>query len=239
MRVLAVAAGMGTRLRMGAKHLAMLWGRPLLYYPLRVATSIAGGEPLVVVQSFYVEETRAALRENGLDANVYASFCPHCENGYSLLLGLSYARSPVLLTVADHVYEPCLVERLVKGCPEEAGVCVAGDRSPSLVDIEEATKIRVEDNSIIFSKRLAEYDYVDTGVFLIRDWEGLLRRFGHRVDLTMNDLWSEYSAAGGRVEVVDVTGCRWADVDTEQDFYAFLSGPRRSLIEELLDRLAG
>ncbi len=233
MRVLVVAAGLGTRLRIGAKHLASLWGRPLVYYPLSVALRYAS-DPLLVVQSFYVEETRRALRENGLDAEIRASFCPHCENGYSLLLGLKYAESEVLLSVSDHIYEPCIVERLVRGCPRHADVCVAGDRHPRLVDIEEATKIRIAGDRVVFSKNISVYDYVDTGVFVVRDWKGLLERYSHRSDLTMNTLWTTYSAEGGRVAVVDVTGCRWADVDTEQDFYAFLSGERRRLIEELL-----
>ncbi len=235
MRGLIVAAGLGTRLRRGPKHLARLWGRPLSYYPASALARVAGEAPLMVVQSVYVEETRAALREAGVEVELAASFCPHCENGYSLLLGLAHARDEVVLSVADHVYHPRLVERLLEGCPRDAGVCVAGDRSPSLVDIDEATKIRVDGGTVTFSKSIGDYDYVDTGVFVVRDWRGLLERFGHRTDLTMNQLWSLYSRSGGRVEVVDVTGVPWADVDTEADLLGFLSGERRKLIEELLE----
>jgi len=95
----------------------------------------------------------------------------------------------------------------------------------------------VDGGVVTFSKSLRDYDYIDTGVFLVRDWRGLLRLFGHRTDLTMNALWSLYSRAGGRVEVVDVTGAPWADVDTEADLMGFLSGERRKLIEELLELL--
>ncbi|AEM37918.1 hypothetical protein Pyrfu_0046 [Pyrolobus fumarii 1A] len=237
MKLLIVAAGMGTRLRRGPKHLARLWGRPLVHYPLSsVSAALGRVEPTLVVQNAYVEETRAILRENGWDVNLVASFCPYCENGYSLLVGLSSVRSETLLSVADHIYHPCLVERLVAGCPEDAGVCVAGDRKPTLVDIDEATKIRVGPPTV-FSKKLEDYDYVDTGVFLVRDWRGMLAYFGHRTDLTMNELWTLYSQRGGRISVVDVTGCLWADVDTESDILGFESGERRSLLEELLGTL--
>ena len=235
MRPLIVAAGMGTRLRRGPKHLVNVWGRPVSYYPASTLTRLLGAPVVMVVQSIYVEETRAALRENGIDVDLVPSFCPHCENGYSLLLGLSRTRSEVLLSVADHIYQPCLVEKLVEDCPESAGVCVAGDRRPQLVDIDEATKIRLESNgAATFSKLLEDYHFVDTGVFLVRDWSGLLGLYGHRTDITMNMLWSGYSRSGGVVKVVDVTGCLWADMDTEQDLMAFMSGARRSLIEELL-----
>ncbi len=234
MRLLIVAAGFGTRLRKGAKHLVSVWGRPLIYYPLSIAGAFASKEPLVVVQSVYLEETRARLRENGLDVELVPSFCPHCENGYSLLLGLQRVSEPVLLSVADHIYEPCLVARLLSGCPSDAGVCVAGDKDPKLVDIEEATKVKISDGRVRFSKSLEDYDYVDTGVFIVRDVRGLVERFEGRRDLTMNMLWSEYSASGGVITVVDVTGCRWGDVDTEGDLASFESGGRRVLLEEIL-----
>ncbi len=235
MKPLIVAAGMGTRLRRGPKHLVRLWGRPISYYPASTLYRLTGAPVTMVVQSVYVEETRAALRESGVEVELVASFCPHCENGYSLLLGLSRLRDEALLSVADHVYQPCLARRLLEGCPEDAGVCVAGDRKPSLVDVDEATKVKLlGDGRVVFSKRLEDYDYIDTGVFLVRDWRGLLEAFGHRTDLTMNQLWTEYSSGGGIVRVVDVTGCRWADIDTEQDLVGFETGERRSLIEELL-----
>ena len=234
MKPLIVAAGMGTRLRRGPKHLVRLWGRPVSYYPASTLARLTRSTVTMVVQSVYVEETRAALRENGLEVELVASFCPHCENGYSLLLGLSRLRDEALLSVADHIYQPCLVEKLLEGCPRDAGVCVAGDRRPSLVDIDEATKIKVEAGRVTFSKKLDSYDYVDTGVFIVRDWKGLLELYGHRTDLTMNQLWSSYSSDGGTVQVVDVTGCLWADIDTEQDLMGFEAGERRSLIEELL-----
>ena len=234
MKPLIVAAGMGTRLRRGPKHLVQLWGRPVSYYPAFILSMLAESTVTMVVQSIYIEETRAALHENGLEVELVASFCPHCENGYSLLLGLSRLRDEALLSVADHVYQPCLVEKLIEGCPGDADICVAGDREPRLVDIDEATKIRVERDRVVFSKQLDDYNYIDTGVFIVRDWRGLLERYGHRTDLTMNQLWSSYSSGGGIVRVVDVTGCLWADIDTEQDLMGFEAGVRRSLIEELL-----
>ncbi len=234
MKLLIVAAGFGTRLRRGAKHLVSLWGRPLIYYPLVTAGYFVDEEPLVVVQSVYLEETRARLRENGLNAELVASFCPHCENGYSLLLGLRRVDGPVLLSVADHIYEPCLVKKLLDHCPQDAGVCVAGDRSPRLVDIEEATKIRVRGSSVAFSKKISDFDYVDTGVFIVRDTRGIIERFGERTDLTMNMLWNEYSSQGGVISVVDVTGCRWGDIDTEADLLSFENGARRELLEEVI-----
>ncbi len=233
MKAVVVAAGFGTRLRMGPKHLVRLWGRPLSYYPLRAVTRHAR-EYAIVVQSVYVEETRVVLHENGFNPVIVANFNPHSENGFSLWLGLEWAgQGPVIVSVADHVYEPRLVDMLVEGC--DASICVAGDRNPRLIDIDEATKIEARGgNALRFSKRLEKFDYIDTGVFLVND-VGVVRGVAaERPDVSMNTLWNMLIEQGVDFKVVDVTGVLWADVDTEADLYAFNTGVRRLLVERVL-----
>lgn len=238
-----LASGEGSRLskivgRYG-KPLADLFGFPLIAYPLS-SLAAAGINEFIIVANMYNEELiRKRVAELGFRENtiVVVNRRPG-EAGASLIKALEeVGESDFVLSMCDHVYTREHVKRLLT-CNEI--VCVAGDKTPRFVEVEEATKIKTANGlAKMFSKKLSAYSYIDTGVFYIsRGARGPIFDVAVCPEcMSLSDIWNQLISRGYRVSVIDVTGLPWFEVDDEVDYYRSLHGDRREVIELMLSEL--
>ena len=217
---LLLAAGLGTRLKglLGVeKVVGRVGGSRLICYPLW-ALSAAGVNEIVVITrrelagllAHAVAECRAPV-----EARVAESHRWWRGSAWTMLDGLEYVKSSVVIvSVADHIYEPRVVERLLsQGC--DKAMCVAADARPTLADVSEATKLLVEDGDVkAVGKDLRSFTHIDVGVHLVRE-RGIQGPCPPETS-SLNDLKSCYAALG-ELGAVDVTGSPWVDVDRPED----------------------
>ncbi len=222
-RAIVLAAGFGSRLGDGGrsvpKPLRAVAGKPLL---VRVLHSLqtAGIQEAVVVLGHEGEQIKRALLAEpslGLKLLFVENRRYTAKNGVSLLAAADYVDRPCLLTMADHLYSPELVRRLLAADLPADACALAVDRDiERCFDLDDATKVRVLNEQITdIGKELDSYDALDTGVFrigprLIAQLAALDAGFG---DCSLSDGVRALSRADGFF-VCDVGEVRWIDVDT-------------------------
>ncbi len=230
-----LASGLSRRFR-GYKLLVTIDGLKLVEYPI-IALSSAGIRRLIVVaNSMYAKDlTNIAL--NYMDEVIVSiNNEPERENGYSLYIGLKECTSDrVIVSVADHLYPPQVLYRLSYGC-KEAYLCVSGERIPSTVNEDEATKILADSDGTIVSigKALSSYNYIDMGVFVMdrkRVLEAIEAMVGRQLEIKLSDIVQKL-ALMKKAKVVDCTGIPWADVDTYEEYEALIT-VRRDLLSRI------
>jgi choline kinase len=220
-----LAAGLGSRLRATdqlPKPLTPVGGRPLL--DRTIHTLVRGGvRDVVVVTGFAKELVRRVLEEDAELARtgVRLHFVDnpefHLGNGVSVLAAERAVSEPFILSMADHVYAPALVERAREADLVAADLHLCIDRNVAEVyDIDDATKVRTEGPRIVdIGKQLTDYDCIDCGVFAVTP--ALFAALGEvrakRGDCSLSD-GVRLLAERGRAHVVDIGDAFWQDCDT-------------------------
>lgn len=219
-----LAAGFGSRLRDTdncPKPLRPLGSVPLLVRVLRQLAA-SGIERAAVVLGFQADQIREALdRQPGLGLELryvlneqYAK-----SNGVSVLAAREFVGAGCVLSMADHLYSPRVVDAVL--APEfPEGSCVLGvDYDiPRCFDLDDATKVRVENQRIVeISKSLTTYNALDAGVFrigpsLIEALDSVYRMKG---DCSLSDGVQALSRRG-EFFASDICGAPWIDVDTPE-----------------------
>ena len=225
MKCLIIAAGQGTRLRSRApsKPLAPLGGVPLLEHVMRLAHE-GGATAFVVVTGYRGAAVEKFLGNLSIEAPVETVRNPDWKrpNGLSVLAAAEALGDEFLLLMADHLFDPAIVRRLI-AAPAPAGLTLAADyaiANPQL-DIDDATKLEVDGDGFIrrIGKTIAGYNAVDTGIF--RTTSALLASLRESVDAGGSGSLSEgvaLLAARGEARAFDVQGGWWLDVDDEAAF---------------------
>lgn len=221
-RAIVLAAGMGSRLGLGGpKPLRDVSGVPLL---VRVLTTLQseGVREAVIVTGFCGEQVQQALlaaTELDLSLTFVENKRYEAKNGVSLLAAADFVDRECILTMADHLYSPTLVRRLLAAeLPE--GACALGVDFDieRCFDLDDATKIRLSGRALAgIGKELSDYDALDTGVFrigpeLIRELTVLDAMSG---DCSLSD-GVRALAMQGMFFGIDVGRARWIDVDTPE-----------------------
>jgi histidinol-phosphate aminotransferase len=221
-RAVVLAAGTGSRLVDGAhtpKPLRPVLGVPLLVRVLRTLQSVGIREAVVVTGHEGDAVRRALVSEPslGLELTFVENERFTAKNGISLLQAASLVDRECVLTMADHLYSPELVRRLLSvDLPADACALGVDYDVPRCFDIDDATKVRVASGLIAdIGKELPSYDAIDTGVFrigpaLIRELALLDEKHG---DCSLSD-GVRALAARGQFFACDVGDVRWIDVDT-------------------------
>src|SRR5258708_5452255 len=143
------------------------------------------------------------------------------KNGVPLLAAKKFIDQECILSMADHLYSPEAVRRLMKfDLPK--GACALGVDYDieRCFDLDDATKVRLESGKIVdIGKDIADYNCIDTGVFrirpeLVRELERVERAAG---DCSLSD---GVRALAGRNMFFgcEVGDSRWIDVDTPEAF---------------------
>lgn len=221
---LILAAGHGTRLRPVSaglpKPLVQFRGKPILEHVICRAHQ-AGIEKFVIVVGYRSDLIRHWFDSRWL-GEVSVTFVEnpeyHKQNGISVLKARHEIEENFLLLMADHVFEPETARILMKQPLTQSEVILAVDPNVDRVfDLEDATKVRREGNLIVdIGKEIANYDAVDTGMFLCSPvlfdrLESATRDGNCSLSDGMRQLAQERN-----LRAVEIGDAHWQDVDTPE-----------------------
>ena len=221
--VVILAAGEGTRLGSNMpKPLVPLLGQTLIERILR-GCAAAGMRQFLVVVGHGEKEIRAHLGILAERLGVSVT-CLRAEdwalgNGASTRTAASQiGNRRFFLVMADHLFDPEILKKLLLDPPGSGEVCVAIDYDRHRVfDSDDATKVSCSDGRLTaIGKDLDEWDGIDTGVFLCSP--ALFRALESAQDAGQHSLSHGIAelVSRGLVRAVDVAGCRWLDIDTPE-----------------------
>ena len=218
-----LAAGQGTRMDSKVpKPLTQLLGQSLIERAIRACASV-GVRQFVVVVGHAAEQVSGHVQELCDRLSLEVSFAHAHDwsqgNGASIGAATHHVRAQrFFLLMADHLVDPEILKRLLADPPAADEVCLAVDRDHHRVyDVDDATKVRCVSGHVAqIGKGLAEWESIDTGVFLCAPEIFLAiekaRRAGRH---QLSDAIAEL-ASRDLVRTVDVTGNSWMDVDTPE-----------------------
>lgn len=221
---LILAAGNGTRIRSISaglpKPLVQFRGKPILEHIILRAHQ-AGIDNFVIVVGYRSDLIRRWLDSRWL-GNVSVTLVEnpeyHQANGISALKAKNEIHENFLLLMADHVFEPKTAKTLL-GQPIAPGeVILAVDpRIDRIFDLDDATKVRREGNFIVdIGKEIANYDSLDTGMFLCSPvlfdrLESVTRNGNCSLSDGMRQLARERS-----LRALEIGDSHWQDLDTPE-----------------------
>jgi len=228
MNCLILAAGHGSRLREMAdsKPLAQVASRPLIEHVIRAAVE-AGIRRFTIVtghQAEAVEDFVAALALR-LDVELACRRTPdwNLPNGHSVLTGAAAIDGDYLLLMSDHLFDAEIARRLLAGADRGIGLTLAVDRNfdNPWLDLEDATRVETSAAGAIvrIGKLLEPFDAIDTGIFLATPAlaQALREAIADGSSGSLSD-GVQRLADEGRAGTLDVSGCRWLDVDDAAAF---------------------
>jgi 1L-myo-inositol 1-phosphate cytidylyltransferase len=216
-------AGTGSRLRGSAQTIAKplipIGGRPLISYAID-SFDKAGVERIFGVVGPNGEELAAAVAPL-LPAHMQFHPIPNTkwqkQNGVSLLMAAGKVRAPFFLTMGDHLFESSILDTLVDAADPTRLNLAIDKKIGSIFDLDDAMKVRVEENRIAaIGKTLADYNAIDTGIFIcpgaIFEY---LRRVLRNDDCALAD-GVRLMAEEGNALAIDIGDAWWQDVDTPE-----------------------
>lgn len=227
MKCLIIAAGQGTRLRSIApsKPLAAVAGVPLIEHVVRSAAA-GGASEFVVVTGYEAEPLEARLADLRMRAGIPIEIVRNADwarpNGVSVLAAAPKLGTEFILLMSDHLFDPAILRGMI-AADRRGALTLAADFAVGnpLLDLDDATKIEVGDDSRILSigKTLPRYDAIDTGIFI--SGPPLLDALRAGIEAGGSGSLSEGVQAladAGRAFVWDCGGRWWLDVDDEAAF---------------------
>lgn len=223
MDILLLAAGMGTRLRQTEslpKSLTPVLGKPLLHRILDSLLSFPIGK-IVLVAGFEQEKIRQAVKPYGPKVKIVDN--PDFKKGnlLTVLCGRGKMRTPFAIFNADHYYSKTILEKILSHRGE--AICAVCDFDRPLTDDD--MKVRLNPDGLsMMSKKLERPDAGYVGVTLIpaarekiywESAEAVLKESGDssHAEMVLNRLASHDE----KVEILDISGSVWLEVDTPED----------------------
>jgi len=247
---LILAAGLSTRLKaqgiLTPKFALEVKKAPLIWYPLNSLMRCKVDRFVIVVAEVYLDIAKELVDNyfTDVEVNLVSNKFPNRGNGYSLILGSSYVESEKFyVSMADHVYPPEMPVKMLEDYMKfgEPDILVGGDSKPKFIDVAEATKILAdEDGSLmLIGKHIEKFNYIDVGLFIMKNSAiDLIRDLEREADdLNLSKLITKAKSKGLRVQVSDVTGILWTEVDTYEDYISLISGKRREALLNYLENL--
>jgi len=145
-------------------------------------------------------------------------------NGLSVLKAKGFLDDNFILLMGDHIFDEGILKRLKGESLQNGEVILAVDyniSSNSLVDIEDVTKVLVENGKVAdIGKGLTGYNTYDTGIFLCSPaiFSAIEISIARNDDSTLSGA-IRVMARDGNVRTFDIGGGLWIDVDDEEAFY--------------------
>lgn len=226
MRAVIVAAGYGSRLRAvsPSKPLTPVAGVALIDRVILAAQG-GGASAFTVVTGHEGDALEAHLAQTArayrMDVTCVRTDDWSRPNGYSVLSGAA-AVGPErhLLMMADHLFDPALVARVITAAPAPLVLGVDRRLDNPLVDLDDVTRVRTAGGEqgggriVAIGKHLPDYDCYDTGVFAVDGrFHDALRASIAGGGAGSISSGVEALAAAGQASVVDVGDAWWLDVD--------------------------
>lgn len=216
-------AGSGSRLRSVEntlpKPLIQIAGRPIFSYTID-SLKKTGIKTVHVVTGLNSEALLAGLKPlvpAGVRLHPIHNPEWQKQNGLSLLAAAAHMRSPFLLMMGDHLFEPSIIDLAINNADPNA-LNVAVDRKLNAIfDLADAMKVKTKGNRIVaIGKNLTDYDAIDTGLFVcspeISEYIEQAKRDG---DCSLAD-GVRAMAADEKVRAIDVGEAWWQDIDTPE-----------------------
>ena len=229
MKCLVIAAGRGSRLsgKGNSKPLVPLLGLPLIERTILTAKK-SGINDFYVVTGYEGEKVRRYLDKIGQRTNTNITHVINEEwekgNGISVLKARDLIKEPFILLMADHLFDYSILDGLKKKQISEDEIILAVDRnieSNKLVDIDDVTKVLIEDNNKItaIGKNISNYNAYDTGIFLCSPvlFHAIEDSFLSTGDSTLSG-GIRILSGNGNAKTFDIQDSYWVDVDDEKAF---------------------
>jgi 1L-myo-inositol 1-phosphate cytidylyltransferase len=221
-----IAAGRGSRLasRAPSKPLLEVGGQALIDRAVDAAVE-AGARRFVVVTGYAGDEVerhlRAKAEADGLTIETVRNEEWEKENGLSVLKARPFAGARFLLIMADHIFDPALLEGLRRQALGEDEILLAVDRRTAgfhpFVDLDDVTRVRVEEGRIAaIGKNIPEYNAFDTGAFYCTP--ALFEALGKsqaKGDFSLSG-GIRALASSGKARTWDAGDLFWLDVDDDR-----------------------
>jgi len=228
MKCLILAAGRGSRLSNNgnSKPLVSLLGLPLIERTILTARKGSIND-FYVVTGYEGEKVRRYLDKLGQRTNINITHVINEEwekgNGISVLKARDFIKEPFILLMADHIFDYSILDGLKKEQISEDEIILAVDRnikSNKLVDIDDVTKVLIEDNKITaVGKNISNYNAYDTGIFLCSPvlFHAIEDSFLSTGDSTLSG-GIRLLSGNGNAKAFDIQDSYWIDVDDEKTF---------------------
>jgi 1L-myo-inositol 1-phosphate cytidylyltransferase len=219
-----LAAGNGSRLARESagipKPLMTVGGIPLLAHALSHARASGCLEAIIVVGH---ERERVANAARSMSSGLALRFVetpdPSAPNGVSLLAAAPLAAPRFFLQMVDHLFAEVALPKLTRvALAGDEGGRVLVDRAPGDIDLEDATKVRLDGERVVaIGKCIEPWDVVDAGCFVLTGaiFEALSEAPATEPRTVSSGM--RRLAALGLLGAVDVDGIEWVDVDTPAD----------------------
>ena len=241
MKCLIIAAGKGSRLRRrgDSKPLIPILGVPLIERVIRSAMQ-AEIDDFYVVSGYQGDRVRHFLdglaRRCGIKITHIINHDWELGNGLSVLKARENLAGPFLLLMADHLFDPAILHDLAsKPLPDrEITLAVDSDTTNSLINMDDVTRVKSENGKVRdIGKGLGAFDGFDTGIFLCTPalFEALEQSAAKHGDTSLTG-GVRSLAAEGKVNVFDIGGRFWLDVDDSKD----LERAERALLDQMRDK---
>ena len=221
MKCLILAAGFGSRLRSisPSKPLTLVAGTAMIEHIMRRA-SLGGATSFVVVTGHAADTLEAAFpaisERLGVPIEAVRTGDWNEPNGHSVLSGAAVIDGDYLLMMADHLFDPQIVARVLAAPRRPLTLAVDSLLSGPLLDVDDTTKVDAGPDGAILriGKTLTSYNRVDTGVFLASPALAVAIReaIAEGKQGSLSD-GVQRLADQGNAWTADVTGLRWLDVD--------------------------
>jgi 1L-myo-inositol 1-phosphate cytidylyltransferase len=222
-RCLILAAGNGTRIKSVAgdlpKPLVPFRGRPILEHVIDRARQ-AGIEHAVIVVGYRSDLIRRWLEGRSLGVSITLVENPdyHKSNGISVLKARNEIQENFLLLMADHIFEPETARVILKQRLAPGEVILAVDPNiDRIFDLDDATKVlRHGDRIVDIGKEIADYDALDTGMFLCSP--ALFDHLDSAIkdgNCSLSDGMSQLITRG-RLRGLEIGRGQWQDLDTPE-----------------------
>jgi len=227
-RGVILAAGDGGRLGLLTttcpKVLLSVNNKTLISYSIEALVDAGITEIAIVVG--YLGNQVVEVLGNGSNFGVTLHYVFNSDylggNAISVYQAKDWAQGdPIVLCMGDHLIEKTLVRRLLDSKTLNDTLCI--DNTPvQHHQLAEATKVIIDKAGCIkgIGKDITCWDALDTGVFLLtenffRALDKLVPKFG--IDIEITDVIRFLISQGYCFDTCDVSGCFWADIDTEED----------------------
>ncbi len=213
-------AGTGSRLRASGKSspkpLIPICGRPLISYTLDALREI-GVTTLHAVVGWESEMLLAGLAPlipGGMRLHPILNAEWEKQNGISLLCAQTHLTAPFLLLMGDHLFEARLLENFVRQANPDVLNLAVDRKISSIFDLGDAMKVQTDEGRIVaIGKTLANYDAIDTGIFVCPpEIFGYLAKARRNGDCSLAD-GVRFMAADKKARAIDIGDAWWQDVD--------------------------
>lgn len=169
MKAIILAAGKGERMNSSLpKPLHKILGLSLIERVIIPLIKV-GIKEIIVVLGYKGKIIEKYLRKKFKDINFQFIYNGEYQkgNGTSFLCGTSLLKEKekFLLLMADHIYSPTIIERVLK---EETPLMVVNNNFDLVNNLEKETKVKIDNGYVVdVGKDLEEFNGIDCGIFFL------------------------------------------------------------------------